>query len=311
MLNYFRKQNFPKLDNLIDYESYNNVEIQKLYKSVPQNNINNMRNFLPEGNNYNFNKYIVLATQRTGTNLIANLLKSHSNIVSYFEIFDKKNSQLGKGFKPFTNNNVYKLSVRFPIEFLNQYIFRNYSEKIEAVGFKLMYNQLSENKINKIINFQDNSINIIHLKRKNKLKTLVSYKLAEKNNSFSQFQHDQLKIEPEIRKNITRNTTPFSIKTVKLSIIECENYFKLITRQEKIFDKIISKNNVLPLFYEDIEMNMENEIKRIISFLNISYEKLSSLTIKQNPQTLSQSIENYSELAEHFKNTKLAIYFDE
>ena len=194
MLNYFRKQNFPKLDNLIDYESYNNVEIQKLYKSVPQNNINNMRNFLPEGNNYNFNKYIVLATQRTGTNLIANLLKSHSNIVSYFEIFDKKNSQLGKGFKPFTNNNVYKLSVRFPIEFLNQYIFRNYSEKIEAVGFKLMYNQLSENKINKIINFQDNSINIIHLKRKNKLKTLVSYKLAEKNNSFSQFQHDQLKI---------------------------------------------------------------------------------------------------------------------
>ncbi len=310
MLNIFQKPNFPKLNSLIDYEIYNNVEMQRLYQSAFPNN--NMRKFLPEGNNYNYKKYIILATQRTGTNLLADLLKSHTNIVSYFEIFWKENRQLGKGFIPFNDYKMYNLSVKFPVEFLNQYIFRNYSEKIEAVGFKLMYNQLSKYKIDEIVNMHDNSINIIHLKRRNKLKTLVSYRLAEKNNVWSQFQQEKPKFVPEIRKNIiTKNTQPYSIKTIKLSIKECEKYFKLISKQEKVFDQVISKNPVLPLFYEDMKVNIDSEMNKLISFLNISYEKLTSLTVKQNSLPLSQSIQNYYELAEYFKNTRWGIYFEE
>jgi len=309
MLNIFQKPNFPELESLIDYDIYNNVEMQRLYQSVFPNS--NMRKVLPEGNNYNYKKYLILATQRTGTNLLADLLKSHSNIVSYYEIFWKENKQLGKGFKPFNDYKIYNLSVKFPVEFLKQYIFRNYSEIIEAVGFKLMYNQLSQYKINEIINMHDNSINIVHLKRRNKLRTLVSLRLTEKNNIWSQFQQEQPLFVPEIRKNISKNTKPYSIKTVKLSIKECERFFKLITKKEKIFDKMISKNPVLPLYYEDLKVNIEPEVNKLISFLNISKEKLTTHTVKQNPQPLSKSIENYYELSEYFKNTHWGIYFEE
>ncbi len=246
-------------------------------------------------------KYILLSTPRSGSNHLAHLLASHPNVMSYGEPF-QPNFLLGNPTKtPFENYFIHILYQRyrekFPIFFIKNIIFRNYPSSIYAAGFKIFYDH-AENKDLSIVwkylkSIED--LRIIHLKRKNLLKSLVSFYIAKKTGEFISFQNSRAK------------------STIQLSITpeECLEYFHKIEHWRKKYELFFSDKKIHTIYYEDLIANQHQEVQNLELFLSIPATRLSSNLKRQNTRLLSDIITNYTSLQRYFYKTPWASFFDE
>jgi hypothetical protein len=58
-------------------------------------------------------------------------------------------------------------------------------------------------------------------------------------------------------------------------------------------------------------MNLDEEIKKVQSFLGVENHSLSSRFVKINKSKLSDIIENYAELKDRFAGTEWANFFED
>lgn len=295
------KPKFKNVEEIIDLNEFSNEANLELFKEVFHKN--HFNNPLPIGDNFNYKKFIIVATQRTGTSLLVNLLRSHSSVVCYSELL-KENDRPAWGFKRI-DSVTYKLSKKFPLEFLNHFFYRNYSDKVKAVGFKFMYNQLTFSKAKKIIKSFDNKKDvIIHLKRKNKLKTYVSQQLLKINKKPTGF------LNEKYLEKFKNNKSKILIESVFVSANEFKSYVKRIQKSESKYDKLISSKNHIIIYYEDLEENYIYEANKIINAFELPEEDLICLNVKINNNSLAKSITNYTELKKEFRFTEYEIFFD-
>lgn len=295
------KPKFKRVDEIIDLSEFNNESNLNLFKEVFHKS--HFRNPLPIGNNYNYTKFVVIATQRTGTSLLINLLRSHSEVVCYSEIL-KENDRPSWGFKRI-DQKTYRLSKKYPLAYINHFFFRNYSVHVKAVGFKYMYNQLSSSKAKKIIKSFDNEKDlIIHLKRKNKLKTYVSQQLLKINKKSTGL------LNEKYLEKFKNNKSKIVTESIFVSAEEFKSYVKRIQKWESLYDKLIANKKHLIIYYEDLEENYISEANKIIETLNLAKEELTCLNVKLNISPLSKSITNYEELKKEFSYTGFEGYFD-
>lgn len=303
MISFF-KPKFKSVDEIILLDEFKSQENQELFKKV----FNKDHFFSPlnQGNNTNYKKFMVLSTQRSGTNLLVNLLRSHSNIVCYTEVFKENNRPLWCFQK--MDMKTYRLSQKYPVEYLNHFFFRNYSDNVKAVGFKYMYNQLSTQKFKKVVkSFDKEKDFIVHLKRKNKLRAFLSLKLMEENgistkliseNEFGKFQNKK----PSGRENF---------KSIYIDSSELKTYINKMSDSERLHDELIKYQNHIVLFYEELLKEMIKTTNQIITNIGLSVEEFIILNEKQNTRLLSESILNYAELKKDFAKTEYATFFDE
>lgn len=135
-------------------------------------------------------------------------------------------------------------------------------------------------------------LGIIHLTRKNFIKTYVSGLLADMNKVWH--------AEPDTKIDIT---------TVKLDCVKLFNYLNA-TRNEVEFVSGFLKNstNVLHLEYEDIFdenglFNTEYE-EKIVRFYGLSeFKRAAPQYVKQTSDQLQEVIENFEEVSTFLKNT--------
>ena len=113
------KPKFKNVEEIIDFNEFSNEANLELFKEVFHKN--HFNNPLPIGDNFNYKKFIIVATQRTGTSLLVNLLRSHSSVVCYSELL-KENDRPAWGFKRI-DSVTYKLSKKFPLEFFDRKTF--------------------------------------------------------------------------------------------------------------------------------------------------------------------------------------------
>ncbi|MHC4232375.1 MAG: hypothetical protein ACYSTW_07215, partial [Planctomycetota bacterium] len=187
-----------------------------------------------------------------------------------------------------------------------RYITNSFKKRFykHAVGMKFLYHQLEDRYAEKwgiaelsgiLDELRNNKrIKIIHLKRRNHLKVLVSAELARLTKEY-------VKRDP----NNESREIPITLPPEK-----CSSFFQKISENEKYFDKCFQSHKILDLYYEDLVSDTENICHKALELLQVEKCDLKSSTLKQSQKPLSERIQNYSELKQYFKDTPHGFFFE-
>lgn len=226
-----------------------------------------------------YNKFVIISRSRTGSTLLMTLLNNHKNIICEGELFQRLN---GKSCKQIWNSS-----------------FSKQPKNIRQVGFKLFYyHPFDDDKSVWDFILKDKNITIIHLIRKNKLKSLVSREIAELTNKWAEYSYnkDAIKIED---------------KMISLNYYSCLKSFEKIEFYENKTRNQFSEHNFLEIDYENLVEQEEKVIRDIFKLLKVEYQKVTASNKKQNPEGLKKLIINYEDLKTQFKNTKWHPFFED
>ncbi len=252
----------------------------------------------------NYTKFIILCRSRTGSNLLLNQPQSHQNIRMFYEVFSQDNSP--KEFWDYINydlKNIRDLKQNNPLELVNSFIYRTMPLDVNAVGFKLFYCHARTQKPQEIWQYlrDRQDLRIIHLVRRNLLKTHVSHQIALTTNSWyvksdwaTLGLRDRQKNSPTIQLNYEKTLEAFE-QTKKLEQ-EHEDFFK--------------DRHLLKIFYEDLIEDNQKEMNKIQNFLGVKPTSVYISTKKQSKNSLQKSIQNYSELKKRFQGSPYASFFE-
>jgi hypothetical protein len=243
----------------------------------------------------NYNKFIILGTARTGSSLLWSYLNSHSNIICLRGVFgSSKKINFGKYYEYLPDEcyskDLISLRNNNPTLFLDKYVFKDYSKQYKAIGFKYFYNHNRHLKNrNELVDYFKNNTNIkfIHIKRKNLLASLFSYKRALEQNKW-------------IDTDINLNT--------KISIEESQDFFKKTIEQENYFDKIFA-GRTFEVIYEDF-IRDGKILQNVQDFIGVEPKQLESEINKNKGGELSDMILNFNDLKEYYKSTEYELYFE-
>jgi LPS sulfotransferase NodH len=144
-------------------------------------------------------------------------------------------------------------------------------------------------------------LRIIHLKRRNLLATLVSWKLAHQTQRWQRRDHGRLAHDDSVYRDIT----------IKLTYEECREEFAQTERWQQFYDAAFGQHRFLEMHYEDLVADRRREMRRVLEFLKLENRELQSPLRKQNPRTLEEVVENFAELRRRFANTRYADFFTE
>lgn len=249
-----------------------------------------------------YQKFIVLSHPRTGSNYVIDLLGSHPSIVTYGELFSpgfllgSLKPAIVKRW-PFIYHAYTYIRERFPLVILKHVVFRHYRKKVSAVGFKIFYEHAHTGKSKAVWPFlrETEGLKIIHLKRRNILRSYVSYLIANRTGEFIRF---------------STNAPPRAVR-VKVNIKRCRARFSKIERDRAKFEKYFSGHDILTVWYEDLCARPQQQLRKIQSFLGVSAAPLYSTVVKQNTGPLWEIVSNYRELRKAFARTRWAAFFDD
>jgi uncharacterized protein YifN (PemK superfamily) len=246
-------------------------------------------------------RFVILSTQRSGSTFLVFSLASHSKIECYSELFQKLDPKLidrqdaPKHYRfAYETYRTSSLTRKLAHKHLRKWLIYRYLDRlpvannktVEAIGFKLMYNQAT--LFPEVVQWiKANNIKCINLFRRNHLKTIVSLEIAKKRSNFSSRQ---------------------KLESVKVSL-DCTSLIKRILELEQQIDRyrqIDKTNPYLELTYEAFVGAKEETNKQILEFLEIPiYEPLNDEGFsKINSDSLEELIENYQEVCQILKGTK-------
>ena len=225
-----------------------------------------------------YRSFIVLGRSRVGSNLLNSFLNQQKQVIAHSELAGK-------------------LSGKSPKKLLDE-IYCRYQRQIKAVGFKIFYYHPQDDESGAI--WEDlkeiDNICVIHLKRKNILRTLLSREIAGKTNTYAQVGKNK-KLDPIEKRRV--NLTP-------LKLIEG---FQQTRNWEHQFDEFFKRQKVIQITYEQLIANPDEQVQRITNEFEIDYRPVEQHLQKQNIEPLSDLIENFEELANYFKPTPWHIFF--
>lgn len=222
--------------------------------------------------------FIVLTRSRTGSNLLISFLDSHPNVHARGEIF----TLLG--------NRDYQ-------RVLNS-IFGKNPRNVKAVGFKLFYYHPRDNSCPELWNtlVQMPELHVIHLKRQNILRTLLSRRIALKQDLW------------EIKQPGQNGT--ISDRQVSFTRSELLEGFQKTRLWEQKYSKKFAEHPILEVNYENLIENPEKEFHLITRFLKLNSHIPHTCHQQQNPEKTSDLILNYKELREVFSGSEWASFFE-
>ncbi len=250
------------------------------------------------GGQSHYRPFIILGEARSGSNFLRGLLNSHPQVMVFGEIFrfyDNIGWEVPEYEAHQQTPRLISLMQRDPVAFLKTRVFHRFPASIAAVGFKLFYYHAQDSRRiiwNHLKERRD--IHIIHLKRKNSLRTLLSRKKAHMTDKWT---------------NLT-GPEPDAL-SIELSPAECLEQFVWTRAMWREYDDFFRDHPRMDLFYEDLMADHEREGRRVQEFLGVSLRRLRPNTYKQARLPLPEAIVNYAELKNHFKGTEWAVFFEE
>ncbi len=216
-------------------------------------------------------KFIVLTRSRTGSNMLLSLLRSHPNIRAEGEILNRLK---GRNFQDIIST-----------------AFSKQPFYVKAKGFKVFYYHPLDGDNDALMNYLTGIENlyVIHLMRKNIIRTLVSRKIAG---------------IQDVWETSTNNSSgePAAKKAVSFTIEEIDEDVNETKLWGQKAEKLFEKNKLINVFYEDLVADRDAEFKKITDFLEVRQTMPSTALKKQNPESLKNLIVNYDELAKNSAN---------
>lgn len=269
------------------------------------------------GNNKNYQKFVLFSYRRSGTNFFLDLLRSHPEIVAYGGLFGDKLGYIYKGYPMYNNKIILNYREKYPIGFLENNIYRSFSDKIKAVGFKITYEK-APIIINHIKALDD--IKIINLRRRNIFRMVLSNMIAVKTQKWHAVDSEYEELATEIKATsrvriIDDEKKGKSVLPDDFQIyIDYEECVKAMTEIKSYlikYENFFPQNRTLVLYYEDILSNRKAQTDKALDFLGVEKFELNTKLKKINDKKLYDIIINYDELKTKFENTEWAKFLDD
>ncbi len=239
-------------------------------------------------------RFVCIGYARTGSTLLMRSLDNHSRIVGFGEIV-KNIDRYPQHYHEFENNQA--LFERDPVRFLQTMVFRKYPPPIAAVGFKIFYHHAPREAAwgrgvwDYLLGQPE--LRVLHLKRRNKLKTLLSEKQAGETEEWIKYSGDK---EPA---------------AVAIAPAEAEAFFERLAAWEAEYDALFAGHSHCEVVYEQLTRDLPGGLRQIQAFLGVPQEDVHPGTEKRPRRTLAAQIANYAELKAHFGATPWAEFFTE
>lgn len=243
-----------------------------------------------------YTRFIILGRSRSGSNLLRGLLNSHSQIIAFEEMF-KDPQAIGWGLEGYPQDS--RTLERFrndTLDFIKQDLFTNMPVQVRAVGFKIFYYHAYGTDLEPVWEYlkTDTDVHVLHIKRKNILKTHLSKKRAELTDSWI---------------NLTgEKQRPVSIE---LDVKSCREDFEQTRAWEEEYDRLFASHPLLEVAYEELARDHTAVMDRVQQFLSVDHEKLEPQTYKQSHQKLADAISNFDELKSAFQGSRWEPFFSE
>lgn len=283
----------------------------------------------PAAGSSDYVRFIVLAEARTGSNMLARALNSNPSITCFNEIFNFAFDAILYAVEGYDGSNAQDQALRKQDfrAFLRERIYCRHPEEIGAVGWKLLYRQcwgypgLLEHLV------EDREICVLHLRRRNVLKRLVSLKLAEATGVWADLPKPRPQLTLAMVLRAARRPLRAATKLPKLmqlakprqkapglrvSVSKDELFKSIIVAKSTAarFDDLFRDHQILTLFYEELVEHREEVFCQVQEFLGVEPGLLTVNLVKQNPEPLPELLENYDELFEAYRYSKHAWMFD-
>jgi LPS sulfotransferase NodH len=267
-------------------------------------------------------RFMLLATARSGSNLLSSLLAAHPSIRMHGELFNLD-------MLP-TSSLVEALED--PIAYLREKLAREPRSDTAAVGFKMFYSHLTDEyfdrpgdlsglseraqrRTRQFVEFVDSrvdrpalqqrckaawdaliadrSLQIIHLRRPNLLHTLISLKMA--------FKTDQWWSLKDGAREVT---------TVCLTPDECQRYFQQVDAAASRADAAFAHHEGLSVTYDELTEARDDVLARIFAFLDVPNMPVSTILKKQLHAPPRDLVEGYGQLRDYFRDTRWHFFFE-
>ena len=230
--------------------------------------------------NHEYKRFIVLSRSRTGSNLLISLLDSHSQIHVKGEKFVRLR---GRDHKKILAN-----------------LFSKQPHFLKAKGFKIFYEHpLDDDSCSIWEDLQSmEDLYVIHLKRKNILRTLLSRKIAGIQNVWA----------------VTPNEKSHSCQeqvTVSFTVDELNAGFRQTREWEEMGDASFSRHPLLSIDYEELVADRATTLRKVTQFLGVEYRSPKTELLKQSCGSMREQISNYDELKSAFAETEWGHFFED
>jgi len=223
-----------------------------------------------------YRKFVIVSRARTGSNLLVSLLNSHPQVDARGELLRELRGA--------------------SVEARLDHIYGRKPRRIQAVGFKLFYyHPLDDRQAPVWARLREtDELHVLHLKRRNVLRTLTSRKLASTTNVW-----------------LDRGETgPIRDKPmVRFSPDELGRAFEQNDVWEAACDREFRNHHMMGLYYEEL-VSHPAVLERVVEFLGVPPRQLHTSLHQQNPEHLSALITDYEELQRAFQRSRWASFFD-
>jgi LPS sulfotransferase NodH len=269
-----------------------------------------------------YTRFIVLSGPRTGSNLLQQILNSHPDVMCFRELFNLQ-AHIDYEMPAYDGTDAADLALRAADApaLLGKRIFMEQPASVRAVGFKFHYNHVwSYDRILDAL-AADTSLRIVHLRRRNILRMLVSLRLAQRTGEWMVHEPPRNQIAWAARRlrSLRRSAGPTSDSGARteagilLTPQECEQYFwEQVLTIDKFTKEIFVGHSMVELAYEDLVTDRDAAMQPVWGFLGVRHWSEAEVSLrKQNPEPLRTLISNYDELERHFSDTPFKVVFRE
>jgi Domain of unknown function (DUF6473) len=228
-------------------------------------------------------RFLVVCAERTGSNVLLGLLGSHPDCFVAGELFNPRLIKAGSvpGVAESEHAELVDLRRTDPVKFVDRVFDSAAGKGYRAIGFKFMYNHgdLSTDARGHLAN--DKEIRVIHLKRRNLLRRLLSDRRAQSTDVWAQ----------------TADTSAPPPPAVRLGFVESVWNFGHLENKQAEYQDLFGDHAVLELFYEDLEADPQSAGERAASFLGLRAGVPLEVRFKKTgTDSLRAAIVNYDEL---------------
>lgn len=277
-----------------------------------------------------YRRFVITGDARTGSNMLAQALNTNPAIRCFREIFNYWQEHVDYFVEGYDPNVAEDLALRQtdPVRFLQERIFNEHPPHIESVGFKYLYGHFwGFDALTEHLS-ADRELLVVHLKRRNLLRSFVSVRLAEETNRWI----EDWGIQPARRslpirgvvalahpaqtyRKILRKLTSPPPEERKPELVlppdECARFFARTRHEIERVDAMFETHSVLAIHYEDMVADREVVFADIQRFVGVAPVSLTVTLRKQNPEPLRRLVKNYDELKAAFAGTLEAVFFED
>jgi LPS sulfotransferase NodH len=253
-------------------------------------------------------RFVILSAARTGSTLLHYMLASHPGVFAAGEIFNPVEKEQGiiawcDPSDPHaainTDEKLLELRQTQPMRFVQELIKATEAwGGYPVIGFKWHYWEPSPEEAAAQYLFADKSIRVIHLKRRNLLRQVLSFQRA-------------VQTEQWVR---LRGEAPLELPAISLPMEKLLPEIAAVEGKEHEYERGMSGHPILNLYYEDLAQDPQAVGRQALEFLGVDpSEEMRVLTEKTNADSLRDAIIDYDELKEKFQATlrRYATFFED